>query len=146
MIAKCGKFVRWHWAHKSRQSCDPWWEAETDWHRDWKNKFPEEWQEVVHTDARTGERHIADVKTPHGLVIEFQHSALSPEERRSREDFYKDMIWIVDGDRGSTDPGFFLMGLSSEPVLLSPLMYGLKFWGKSRLLDRGSSGFRVECE
>lgn len=136
MIAKCGKFVRWHWAHKSRQSCDPWWEAETDWHRNWKNEFPEEWQEVVHTDERTGERHIADVKTPHGFVVEFQHSALSGEERRSREDFYQDMIWIVDGDRGTTDPQFFRMGLSSKPLKLSPLMYGLEYWGSSRLLER----------
>ena len=55
---------------------------------DWKKCFPEEWQEVVHF-AEDGEKHIADVKTPSGLVIEFQHSAIKPEEQLSREGFYK---------------------------------------------------------
>lgn len=82
--------------------CDHWWENETQWHRDWKNCFPEEWQEVVHF-AADGEKHIADVKTPSGLVIEFQRSAIKPEEQFSREKFYKNMIWIVDGTRLKTD-------------------------------------------
>jgi hypothetical protein len=43
------------------------------------------WQEIVHR-SDSGEKHIADVKTDHGWVIEFQHSYLNPEERRSRAD------------------------------------------------------------
>ena len=93
-----GDIKVWHWAHKSKKMCDHWWENETQWHRDWKNCFPEEWQEVVHF-AEDGEKHIADVKTPSGLVIEFQHSAIKPDEQRSRELFYRNMIWIVDGTR-----------------------------------------------
>ena len=92
MIAKCGDRKVWHWAHKTKRTWDHWWESETQWHRDWKNRFPAEWQEVVHK-ADDGEKHIADVKTPDGLVIEFQHSYISPEERVSREDFYNNMIW-----------------------------------------------------
>ena len=102
VVAKCGDKKVWHWAHKSKQMCDHWWENETQWHRDWKNCFPEEWQEVVHF-AEDGEKHIADVKTPSGLVIEFQHSAIKPDEQRSRELFYRKMIWIVDGTRLKTD-------------------------------------------
>lgn len=136
MIAKCGRVKIWHWAHKSRASCDPWWESETEWHRSWKNRFPAEWQEVVHTDQASGERHIADVKTPFGLVIEFQHSPIEQIELDSREAFYGNMIWVVDGDRGSADPGYFSVGLSTvEPVSFVPLAYYLKWWGKSRLLD-----------
>lgn len=95
--AKCGTKVIHHWAHKPKDNCDPWWENETEWHREWKNKFPKEWQEVVHHDEVTGEKHIADVKTPAGLVIEFQNSPISIEELSSREKFYKSMIWIVNG-------------------------------------------------
>ena len=102
VVAKCGNKKVWHWAHKSKQVCDHWWENETQWHRDWKNCFPEEWQEVVHF-VEDGEKHIADVKTPSGLVIEFQHSAIKPEEIKSREKFHKHMIWIVDGSRLITD-------------------------------------------
>ena len=72
LIAKCGEIVIHHWAHKKKCS-DHWWENETEWHRNWKDKFPKEWQEVVHF-SDDGEKHIADVKTRNGFVIEFQHA------------------------------------------------------------------------
>ena len=46
LVPKCGKVRIHHWAHKSESTCDHWWEHETEWHRDWKNEFPLEWQEV----------------------------------------------------------------------------------------------------
>mgnify|MGYP000568136416 CR=1 FL=1 len=65
--AKCGEVYIHHWAHKKK--CDDyWWENETEWHRNWKNKFPIEWQEVIHKDE-SGEKHIADVKTDIHLFI-----------------------------------------------------------------------------
>jgi hypothetical protein len=67
MIAKCGQIRVWHWAHRAIRTCDPWWEPETKWHRDWKNQFPEDWQERIHK-SEAGERHIADVKTDFGVV------------------------------------------------------------------------------
>lgn len=33
MIAKFYKTRVDHWAHKSKQNCDHWWENETEWHR-----------------------------------------------------------------------------------------------------------------
>lgn len=102
VIAKCGEQRLWHWAHKGKRTCDPWWEPETEWHRAWKNLFPEEWQEVP-MRAANGELHIADVRTPAGMVLEFQHSAITPDERRSREAFYDRMLWIVDGLRLKND-------------------------------------------
>lgn len=95
--AKCGSKIIWHWAHISRKDCDPWWENETDWHRQWKNNYPDEWQEVVLFDTRSGEKHIADIKSDSGLVIEFQNSPMTPEELASREAFYGQMIWVVNG-------------------------------------------------
>ena len=135
MIAKCGQVKMWHWAHKSEADCDRWWESETEWHRKWKEQFPTDWQEVVHIDSPSGEKHVADVKTPLGLVIEFQHSPIEQAEMKSREAFYQNMIWVVDGDRGSNDPGFFNIGLESvKPACFDPLAYNLRWWGKSRLL------------
>ncbi|HYG27696.1 MAG TPA: hypothetical protein VD906_12400 [Caulobacteraceae bacterium] len=96
MLAKCGPRVIAHWAHWGRRQCDPWWENETSWHRGWKALFPQDWVEVLHT-AADGEVHRADIKTPRGIVIEVQHSAMSDAERMSRETFYGNMIWIVDG-------------------------------------------------
>ena len=103
VVAHCGSEKIWHWKHKSRRRCDPWWENETQWHRDWKNQFPEDWQETVHFDDN-GEKHIADVKTERGWVLEFQHSRLEPEERQSRNAFYcPKLIWVVDALRRKTD-------------------------------------------
>lgn len=96
-LAKCGAQLMWHWAHKGRRHCDPWWENETEWHRNWKSHFPDRMHEVVLFDQDTGEKHIADLKTDRGMVIEIQHSAMPVEELRSREAFYKNMAWIVDG-------------------------------------------------
>ena len=103
VIAKCGTQKVHHWAHRNTKICDNWWEPETQWHRNWKDKFPVEWQEIFLPDKQTGELHIADVRTEHGLVIEFQHSHIKPEERISREKFYKNMVWVVDGTRLTRD-------------------------------------------
>src|SRR5882672_8360632 len=111
MVARCGEVRVWHWAHKGRLLCNPWCENETKWHRDWKDQFPDDWQEIVHT-AGDGERHIADVKTDRGWAIEFQHSSLKPEERRSRDAFYPKLIWVVDGKRRTRDEAQFLNALN----------------------------------
>jgi hypothetical protein len=95
MMAKCGELLVWHWAHKGRKQCDPWWENEGPWHRGWKDLFPREWHEQVRFDT-AGEKHIADVLLPTGMVVELQHSPMPLEEMRSREAFYKQMIWVVD--------------------------------------------------
>ena len=102
VIAKCGEIRIDHWAHKGRRHCDHWWEPETEWHRSWKDKFPNDWQEARH-EAEDGEIHKADVKTEDGWVIEFQHSFLNQEERRKRNAFYRKIIWVVDGLRRKTD-------------------------------------------
>jgi competence protein CoiA len=113
LIAKCGEMRMSHWAHKGERNCDPWWEPETEWHRRWKNAFSIEWQENALFDERTGEKHIADVRTADGLILEFQHSAIAQKERTSREQFYKSMAWIVDGSRLKRDRPRFLKGQSN---------------------------------
>lgn len=139
LIAKCGRFKVWHWAHKNKLECDPWWENETEWHRAWKDNFPVEWQEISHIDQETGEKHIADVKNQYGLVIEFQHSPIKFEERVSREEFYKDMIWIVDGTRGSLDKSYFNMGLGKNyPIQKDPVAFPLEWWSRGKLLENWS--------
>ncbi|HEY4129399.1 MAG TPA: competence protein CoiA family protein [Gemmatimonadaceae bacterium] len=102
LVAKCGERRAQHWAHKGQRRCDPWWENETAWHRGWKDEFASAWQEVVQR-ADDGERHIADVKTAHGWVIEFQHSYITPDERRSRNAFYGRLIWVLNGHRRKRD-------------------------------------------
>ena len=110
--ARCGEQRIHHWAHRGTRSCDPWWETETPWHRAWKGQFPDEWQEAVLHD-QNGEKHIADVRTKYGVTIEFQHSHLMPMERRARENFYGNMLWVVDGSRLKRDLPRFVEGFGS---------------------------------
>ncbi|MCC6396717.1 MAG: hypothetical protein IT282_06830 [Bacteroidetes bacterium] len=98
-VSKCGPMRLWHWAHRGKRHCDSWWENETEWHRAWKSRFPPESREVVHFDSATGEKHVADVKTQCGVVVEFQNSAISLAELYARELFYGRMLWVVNGAR-----------------------------------------------
>ncbi len=93
--AKCGSQVVWHWAHIAAESCDSWYEPETQWHRDWKAHFGQECSEI--SIIKEDIRHIADVLTKNNLVIEFQNSPISAETIREREVFYDKMIWVING-------------------------------------------------
>lgn len=115
MVPKCGEIRLHHWAHKNLQQCDHWWENESQWHREWKDRFPLEWQEVLKYDTETGEKHIADIYNPvKDLVIEFQNSPIKGTEIQSREKYYKRMMWLLNGaslnfatTAMDTKPGFF---------------------------------------
>lgn len=127
LVPKCGSKVIWHWAHKAKLHCDAWWENETEWHRRWKACFPEEWREQVHVDP-TGEKHIADVKTDAGLVVEFQNSPMDPVELVSRETFYGDMVWIVNG--ATFVERFFVLG--RLPSMTAELWRDVVFYPQGR--------------
>lgn len=88
---------------------DHWWEPETECHRQWKLRFPDPWQENIYHDPN-GEKHIADIRTMEGLIIEFQHSHICPDERATRERFYGAMIWVVNGRRMQRDLPRFQVG------------------------------------
>ena len=95
VIAKCGDIKVNHWAHKINSVCDSFKESETEWHLNWKDKFPKECQEVIVT--KNYKKHIADIKTKDGLVIEFQNSPISPRDIFLREKFWGNMVWVING-------------------------------------------------
>ena len=138
VISKCGRHLVWHWAHVSKQHCDQWWESETEWHRKWKDQFPVEWQEVPGRDSVTGEIHIADVRSPSGLVIEFQHSPIHPDEVAAREAFHRRIVWIVDGCRNELDKNYFGLRLGGR-ISQNPAQRGLRWHGKSKLFHNWAS-------
>ena len=144
MIPKCGNHVVAHWAHKSKQNCDLWYESETEWHIKWKDYFPKEWQEIVVKNEQR-EKHRADVRTERGLVVEVQHSSLNEQDIRVREKFYGSMIWIVDGSHlsftkdsnRSDDPSTLIIRLLNRTVFL-------KRWADAKkpvFVDFGNDNF-----
>ncbi len=143
LVPKCGQQRIWHWAHRGVRTCDTWWEPETEWHREWKNQFPIDWQEIVQF-APDGEKHVADLKTPNGTVIEFQHSFLTEEERASRESFYGNMVWVVDGRRRKRDTEQFFKCVGRQVSSRPPFIVYIAVQQRSALLrDWNASAFPV---
>jgi hypothetical protein len=70
---------------------------ETPWHRNWKKAFPQSYREVCFSDKALGQLHRADVHTPCGTTLEFQNSPICMEELQSREAFYPNLIWVLNG-------------------------------------------------
>ena len=121
VIPKCGEIKIWHWSHKANADCDSFGEPESEWHLNWKNNFNKECQEVIikkcvseycydkkynhnHTTDDHGDctdcifiKHRADIKLDNGLIIELQNSHLSSDKIKEREEFYGNMIWILNG-------------------------------------------------
>lgn len=105
LVAKKGEYNAWHWAHIGRDLCDDWYQPKGPWHRFWQRFFPESLREVP--VERDGKKHIADIKTINGIVVEVQWSPIAIEEIREREQFYDRMIWIVAAGAGSNNKRLF---------------------------------------
>lgn len=73
--------------------------GESVWHRQWKEAFPISFREKTFYSEEQGCHHRADVHTPCGTTIEFQHSPISLQELRSRENFYPNLVWVVNGKK-----------------------------------------------
>jgi hypothetical protein len=65
-------------------------EGETEWHPEWKSYLPASNVEVI--IVKNGVKHRADIVTPGGIVLALQHSPLSAEVVREREQFYRRMV------------------------------------------------------
>lgn len=95
--AYCGEINIDHWRHIKIQNCDSWSEGETEWHREWKKEFPDDWQEVI--IEKDNEIHIADILTSNNLVLELQNSSISSTTIKIREKFYGKMIWLINANK-----------------------------------------------
>ena len=94
VVSRCGEINVWHWAHRAVTGCDPWMEAESEWHAEWKALVPENWIEVIM--EKDGKRRFADIRLPNGRVVKLQRAPLSPEQIREYETFFGAMLWIFD--------------------------------------------------
>lgn len=132
VVAHCGPKIAWHWAHEHLACDTTWHEAETDWHRQWKAWWPPACVEVV--IERDGQRHRADVRTPGGLVIEFQHSPLTQEAVWRREHFYGWMMWVFDAREAFTSGALTFTAIRaagrSRPATMRRYAYQWPAWAR----------------
>lgn len=93
MLAHTGDVIAWHWAHRhddEAAACAT--EPETEWHLTWKSRCGDDERVEVPRGARR-----ADVLTPYGWAVEFQHSPMDVREATRRErDWHRRLLWVVD--------------------------------------------------
>ena len=98
VIAKCGLINAHHWAHlpQSHSACvtTSEYESESEWHYTFKGLFPKENVEILVQKENVKMR--ADVKLPNGLVLEIQHSSISPKIIKNRNNFHRKIVWLFD--------------------------------------------------
>jgi hypothetical protein len=96
VFSKCGEINVWHWAHNKDESCDSWYEPETEWHKNWKLAFGKDNCEII--ISKDGVKHIADILTKSDVVIELQNSPIQKSVINKRENFYGErMLWVING-------------------------------------------------
>jgi len=92
LIAKRGKIKIHHFSHRNDAKCDTWHDNKGEWHLNWQNIVKTDNIEIIIN--REGTKHIADIFN-NNLVIEIQNSNISQKDIQNRENFYNNMIWIV---------------------------------------------------
>lgn len=102
--------------------------GETEWHREWKNAFPQALRERTFLNKTENYYHRADVFTACGTAIEFQNSSITLAELQSREAFYPNLIWVVNGAKFK---GFKV--LKALPFLNDPKLAEFEFSQGSNL-------------
>lgn len=150
LVAKCGEIRIWHWDHEG-DDCDPWAEAESEWHLGWKKHVASDHAEVV--IDRSGARHRADVLCPNGAVLELQADAITADEIRAREDFYKHMAWLFRATWGDQlhygKKGFWWKhGRAAQTLATKPVFWDFEEEGivqevKLALVDNIQRGCRI---
>lgn len=98
MMAKMGSIMVHHWSHITKVQCDDWMENEGEWHLSWKQKFIQYGNnvEIEKYIKKGNEWHFADIYTEYDGVTELQHSTISIEDIKKREEFYEKMVWLFD--------------------------------------------------
>ena len=111
LVARQGPKITWHFAFYPGQvvfDCDRkgYKVGKTFWHEIWQSYSPSS-QVEVYRWKNVGDItvcHIADLIDKEEYVVEFQHSSITLEDVRSREQVYDNMYWLIDATNSEWIP------------------------------------------
>lgn len=96
VIAKCGDIRIHHFSHKQGSNCHLY-KPESEWHLEWKEKFPEHSREFIMKNE-SDQTHIADVAFEN-CIWEFQSKLLDSDIVCDREVFWTklnyEFCWMI---------------------------------------------------
>jgi competence CoiA-like predicted nuclease len=136
LVAKKGPIYVHHYAHKYARDRDAWSHPQiTKWHYSYQEICNSANVEV--RISKNGKTHIADILNEDNVVIELQHSYISDNEIKERENFYDNMIWIFDclSDSGNCKGEIFF---DTKNISLIKLPGHVKNTTKPSFYDFGS--------
>ena len=140
LVAKKGKKVIHHFAHKYTGDRDSWGEIKmTPWHWSYQEICKPENIEI--RIERDGVLHIADIRNNDGLVIELQHSPIDDEVIKAREEFYGDMIWLFDYSTACSLPKGYIV-YENNTVAVIRMRVEVKKTTKPTFFDSGDKIYR----
>lgn len=104
LISKIGNgFRRAHWAHKSVERCDEWWEEENGWHIEWRESFVNRKSnfsvDIENVLIKGDKKHFYDVRIGNSLSIVLRRKNLSNELQQQYENFFENMVWVIGAKR-----------------------------------------------
>ena len=143
VIQKKGDVMIWHFAHKSLADCVDYYDNKGEWHRSMQELFPEQNREVY--EKTETYRHIFDVLTDKGRIIEFQHSPMSFSEFQRRTlDYHtrsklkktQKPVWVFDFSERDFQ-------VSSKKYDSNPRLRKF-FWKRSTNIFRNYNNFKWE--
>lgn len=116
---------------------DSWHYDKTEWHYEWQERFGKDNLEVLVEE--NGVKHFADVLV-NNVVIEFQHSNITPEEFHERNEFYKNkkykIVWIFD----------LIEEFNNEKIVEDQYQDNKYHWSFVKKLFKSITIDRGECE
>ena len=144
VIQKKGDVMIWHFSHKSLADCVDYYDHKGEWHRAMQELFPEKNREVYEKTATY--RHIFDVLTDKGRIIEFQHSPINYKEFIGRSWDYS----VRSAFNGTPRP-IWVFDFSERDFSIAPKKYDGKprmmrfYWKRATNLFKGYNDFVGEA-
>ncbi len=140
LLLRAGNVRRAHWAHLTAESCDEWWEKESEWRNKWVHKLCElpnvDIENVIEKD---GAKHFYDARFNESLVVICRRKKIPANQLINREDFFGDMVWLVDG-RTSEYQEYVQFMYSRKRIKIEGILDGqmckMWFYPNSRLFNR----------
>ena len=91
LLLRAGNIRRAHWAHLTAESCDEWWENESEWRNKWLHKLCElpnvDIENVIEKD---GAKHFYAAQFNESLVVICRRKKIPVNQLVNREDFFGD--------------------------------------------------------
>lgn len=146
LLLRAGEVRRAHWAHLTAESCDEWWEKESEWRNKWLHELCKSSNvDIENVIEKDGVKHFYDARYNESLVVICRRKKIPANQLVNREDFFGDMVWLVEG--GMSEYQEYIQFMYSPKRIkiegiLDEQMCKMWFYPNTRLFSRWRDSLR----